>query len=138
MGFVLGSIAEGFFRAIGSDIYQKAKKKAVDSLKGKEKPTLRFEMLYEGVKIAISATTSDEDTLNRVFDTISKAKDLAVSELEKKETPEMTDIALDFDKDWKLVEGMNWRPMDKPRVVKFYEYNKETGEWKLTRDWSHR
>jgi hypothetical protein len=138
LGFVLGGIAEGFFRAVGADIYQKAKKKVVDSLKGKEKPTLRFEMFYKDVKISVSATTNDEDTLNKVFDTINKAKDLAVSELDKKETPEMTEIALGFDKDWKLVEGMNWKPMDKPRVVKFYKYNEETGKWELTRDWSDR
>jgi hypothetical protein len=136
LGFALGGIAEGFFRAIGSDIYQKAKKKVVDSLKRKEKPTLQFEMFYKDVKISISATTNDEDTLNKVFDTIKKARDLAVSELDKEKTPKMTEITLVFDKNWKLVEGMNWKPMDKPRIVKFYEYNKETGEWELTRDWS--
>jgi len=136
LGLVLGSIAGGFFEAIGSDIYQKAKKKAVDSLKGKERPTLVFEMSYKDVKISISTTTNDEGTLNHVFDTINKAKDLAVSELDKKETPEMTEIALGFDKDWKLIEGTNWKPMGKPKVIKFYEYNKETGKWELTRDWS--
>jgi hypothetical protein len=94
-------------------------------------------MVYKDVKISISATTSDEDTLNKVFDTINKAKDLAVSELEKKETPEMTEIALEFDKDWKSVEGTNWKPMDKPRVIKYYEYNKETGKWELKRDYSN-
>jgi hypothetical protein len=50
----------------------------------------------------------------------------------------MTEIALGFDKDWKLVEGMNWKPMDKPRVVRFYKYNEKTGKWELTRDWSDR
>jgi hypothetical protein len=138
LGFALGGIAEGFFRAIGSEIYQKAKKKVIDSLKGKEKPTLVFEMSYKGVKISISTTTNDEGTLNHVFDTIYKAKDLAVSELDKKETPEMTEIALDFDQDWKLTEGTNWKPMGKPKVIKFYEYNKETGKWELTRDRSDR
>ena len=57
-------------------------------------------------------------------------------EIEKKETPEMTEIVLGFEKDWKLVEGMNWRPMDNPRVRKFYEYNKETEKWELKRNWS--
>ncbi len=138
LGAVVGNIAEGFFGAIGSDSYQKAKKIAIDSLKIKETPTLRFEMLYKDVKISMCVTTDDESILSKAFDTIGKAKDLAISELDKKETPQMTEISLGFDKDWKFADGANWRPMNRPRVVKFYQYNGETGKWELTRDWKEK
>lgn len=118
--------------------YQKAKQKVISILKNKEKPTLKFEMSYKNTKISIESVTNDEQELNKVFDTIDKARDLAINELERKETPEMTNVTIIYNGDWMLDSGMNWKPLDKPRVIKFYEYDKKTGKWKKTRDWSER
>jgi len=135
IGFVLGSVAQGFFKAIGSDMYRKAKEKVIQKLKNNQNPTLKFEISYKDVKISVMCQTNDEKTLNEVFDTIDKARDIAVKELDKKETPEMTEIRLYYDKGWILDSGDNWKP---PKVVKLYKYNKKTGKWKLTQDWSNR
>jgi hypothetical protein len=136
LGFVAGSIADGFFKAMGSDLYKKAKEKTINAIKNKEKPTVIFEMKYKETEISIRATTNDERTLEKVFDTINEAKEIAVSEIDKEETPKMTKLEMVFDGDWQLNGGTNWQPVGKPRTVKFYEFNKKTGKWELTRDWS--
>jgi hypothetical protein len=136
LDFVAGSIADGFFKAMGSDLYKKAKEKTINAIKNKEKPTVIFEMKYKETEISIRATTNDERTLEKVFDTINEAKEIAVSEIDKEETPKMTKLEMVFDGDWQLNGGTNWQPVGKPRTVKFYEFNKKTGKWELTRDWS--
>ena len=132
IGFVLGSIGQGFFKAMGSDLYRIAKKKVIRILRSKQSPTLIFEMSHKGTKISIVSKTNDEKILNDVFDTIDKAVDIAINELDKKETPEMTKMKIHYDNGWILNSGENWKP---PKVVKFYEYDKKTSKWKLTRDW---
>lgn len=135
IGFVLGSIAQGFFKAMGSDLYRIAKDKVIKILKNKKVPSLIFEMFYKGTKISIICRTKDERTLNEVFNTIDKARDIAIKELDRKETPEMTEMMIHYDESWILDSGQNWKA---PKVIKFYKYNKKTGKWKLTRDWSIR
>jgi len=138
LGFVLGNIAQGFFKSMGSDLYQKAKEKVIRTLKDKKDPTLKFEMSYKGTKITISSQTKDEQELSKIFDTIDKARDIAIDELDNKDTPEMTELRICYDGNWVLDSGVNWKPLGKPRVIKFYEYDKTTGKWKLTEDWSNR
>lgn len=129
--FMLGSIADGFFRAIGSDLYKKAKEKVIEKLKNNQNPTLKFEMSYKDTKVSVICQTNDEGILNKVFDTIDKARDIAIRELDKKETPEMTEMRVYYDKEWFLDSGENWKPS---KITEFYKYNRKTGKWELIRE----
>jgi hypothetical protein len=133
IGFVGGAIATAFFSAMGSDLYQTAKEKIMATLGEKKNPTLKFEMAYGDTKISVVTETADSEKLNRVFDTIDKARDLAVNELNKKETPELTEMTIRCNTDWTLESGQNWKP---PTIIMLYKYNGETGQWELTQDWS--
>lgn len=133
IGFVSAAIAGGFFSAMGSDLYRIAKEKITAVLGKKKNPTLKFEMTYGDTKISAVAETSDCEELRKVFDTIDKARDLAINELNKKETPELTEMTIRYNTDWTLESGQNWKP---PTIIMLYKYNGETGQWELTQDWS--
>lgn len=133
--FILGMISQGFFKAIGSDLYRTAKEKVIKKLKNSKNPTLIFEMSYKGTKISITSRTNDERQLNNIFDTIDKSGEIAMRELDKRETPEMNEMTIHYDEGWIVVSGRNWKP---PEVIKFYKYNKKNGRWELTDDWSNR
>ena len=135
LGLAFGHIAKSFFQAMGSDIYQKIKEKVLHTLKSKDSPTLTFKMSYKDTEISITSKTDDEEKLNTVFDTIDKARDIAIKDLDKKSTPKMTEVVVLYDDGWKLDSGRNWNP---PKAVKFYVYNEKTGKWELTRDWSQK
>jgi hypothetical protein len=133
MGLALGGIADGFFKAVGTDAYKKAKESVINILKKEteKKPTLSFEMKYKNTNISISTKTNDEDTLNKVFDTIEKARDLAISELDKEKTPDMTELTIVFDNDWYPYLGKRKHGgLFIPLLDKSYKYNKETKKWK--------
>ena len=130
---ILILIGEGFFRAIGSDVYEKAKQKLIQLLRTKKEPTLKFEMKLRGIDIDISANVHDEQTWNKIFDVIGDAKELAIREIEKKETPTLTEINLGYDGSWKILGGEN-RNFNCEPILKFYTYNSELHKWKLTRD----
>ena len=132
IGFVSGSIAQGFFKAVGSDLYRIAKEKVIRRLKNKQNPTFILKMSYRDTKISIASRTNDERELNQIFDTLDKARDIAINELDKKETPEMTEMTIYYDERWILDSGLNWKPL------KVYKYNKKTGKWELTDDKSER
>lgn len=132
LGFIFGATATGFFRALGSDLYNKTKQTLIKILKNKREPLLVFEMMYNEIKIKIESRTKDELELNKVFDTIDKAKDLAIKELDKKDIPKMTDIVLFFDEEWKLHSGQHWDP---PTNIAFYSYNQEKNIWELANTW---
>jgi hypothetical protein len=136
LGVVAGSVAGGFFNEMGSDLYQKAKKSVISAFGNKYKPTVEFKMNYSGTEISISASSNDKNVLEKVFDTIDKAKELAITELDKKETPEMNKLEIVYENSWQLTCGTNWQPTGKPRIIRFYDYDKHSGKWKLTRDWS--
>jgi len=133
IGFVSGAVATAFFSSMGSDLYRIAKEKIISTLGKKRSPTLKFEMTLDGTKILVMTETSDSEKLGRVFDTIDKARDLAINELNKEETPEMTEMTIRYDTDWTFDSGRNWKP---PEVIMLYKYNGETGQWELTSDWS--
>jgi len=132
LGFVSGAIAIGFFSALGSDLYKKAKDILIKILRDKRDPLLVFEMEYSGTKIKIESRTKDELELNKVFDTIDKARDLAIKEFDKKGRPKMTDFLIFYDDGWKLHSGQNWDP---PKNVAFYSYNEEKNIWELAGAW---
>lgn len=133
---IITIIGTGFFQTIGSDLYEKAKEKIIKILNGKYSPTIEFKLKLEKTEIQIITSASDEQTVNKIFDTIADAKDLALTELNKKETPEMTQLNMRFDKSWKFVDGQNFNYDITPKVVKHYKYNEETGSWELTQDLS--
>lgn len=135
IGFVLGTIAEGFFKAMGSDLYRIAKEKVIRILQNKKSPSLIFRMSYKGTKISVTCQTKHERELNKVFDTIGKARDIAIKEIDKKEVPEMNEMTIKYDNGWILDSGKYWKP---PKDVKFYTYNKKTGKWELVREWAQK
>ena len=102
IGFAFGSIGQGFFKAIGSDLYQLAKEKVIHIIKDKKSPTIIFKLTYKNTQISIISRTNDRKELNRVFDTIDKARDIAIRELDKKLTVKMTNILVLYDDGWKL------------------------------------
>jgi hypothetical protein len=122
---------------MGSDLYQKAKEKVIRILRNKKDPTLEFKMHYKNTEIIISSKTKYEQELSKIFDTINKAREIAIAELDKKDTPEMTKIKIVYDDGkWVLDSGECWKPLEKPRIIRFYEYDKSSGKWKLIKDWS--
>ena len=102
IGFAFGSIGQGFFEAIGSDLYRIAKEKVIHIIKNKKSPTIIFKLTYKNTQISIISRTNDKKELNRVFDTIDKARDIAIRELDKKLTLKMTNILVLYDDGWKL------------------------------------
>jgi len=132
LGFVFGAIATGFFSALGSDLYKKAKEVVIKILSKKRDPRLVFEMEYKGTKIRLESRTSDEEELSKIFDTIGKARDLAIKSLDSEKTPKMTNLLISYDDGWKLHSGKNWNP---PQNVAFYSYNEEKKVWELTGTW---
>lgn len=99
LGFITRDITQGFFNAIGSELYKIAKEKIIRIFKIKQNPRLIFEMSYKGTKILVECQTNDERELSEVFDTIDKARDIAIRELDKKETPE---LRIYYDNGWIL------------------------------------
>lgn len=99
LGFITRDIAQGFFKAIGSDLYKIAKEKLIRILKIKQNLRVIFKMSCKGTDILIECQTNDEGKLNEVFDTIAKVKDIAIRELDKKETPI---IRVYYDNGWIL------------------------------------
>jgi hypothetical protein len=70
-------------------------------------------------------------------DTINKAREIAIAELDKKDIPEMAKLKIVYDNGkWVLDSGECWKPLGSPRIIRFYKYDKSTGKWKLIKDWS--
>jgi hypothetical protein len=94
-------------------------------------------MNFKDVEIKINCSSKDETTIRKVFDTIDKARDLAIREIDNPETPELTELDIIYDGEkWSLHEARDWRPMAKPRVIKLYVYDKENKKWDIISDWS--
>jgi hypothetical protein len=134
---ILTLIGEGFFRAIGSDIYKKAKEKLINILKKKNSPSLQFNIKVKNTEITILTHDNEEQNWNKIFDTIASARALVVNEINKKGTPEMTEIKLGFDGNWNLLDGKNLNYTSIPKVLKFYKFNREIQKWELTQDLSN-
>ena len=98
---IIMPIAEEFLRSIGSDFYNKAKKKIINILSKKKNPKLvfQFKSAYKGTEIVIKAQTNDKEELSKVFDTIQKAWEMAMRERDKKEAYMVT---VNYDEDWTL------------------------------------
>jgi hypothetical protein len=101
IGYVLGSVGQGFFKAIGSDLYRIAKEKVIRALKNKQNPKVIFQMSYKSTTISITSQTKDERELNKIFDTIDKAKDIAINELDRQRTKTSL-MLINYDGDWIL------------------------------------
>lgn len=132
LGFVFRPIAAGFFNALGSDLYKKAKEVVIKIIGNKRAPILVFEMEYKGTKIKLESRTRNEEEISKIFDTIEKARDLAIKSIDSKQTPKMTSLLISYDDGWKLHSGQNWNP---PQNVAFYSYNAEKKVWELTGTW---
>ena len=98
---IIMPIAEEFLRSIGSDLYNKAKKKIINILDKKKNPKLvfQFKSAYKGTEFVIKAQTTDKEKLNKIFDTIHKAWEMAMKERDKKEAYMVT---VNYDEDWTL------------------------------------
>ena len=77
--FIGGAISAGFFASLGTDLYEKMKK----ALKTKKKPLLKFEMHYKNIRIDINAKPESEEEWNRIFESIGRAEEIALNEIEK-------------------------------------------------------
>lgn len=131
LGFVGGAIASGFFGSIGTDAYNKAKEIVKRIVKTKNDPTITFEMNYKGVQIKINSKSKDEATIERVFETINEAKDLAVNEIDSPATPSFTKLFITFDgNSWSLHEALDYKTARFPII---YNYNKESKKWERYR-----
>lgn len=98
---ILHPIVEEFLKSIGSDLYNKAKEKIIKILNKKKNPTLAFQFrsAYKGTDIVIKAQTNDKEELSKIFDTIDKAREIAMRERDKKEAYIIT---VNYDNDWTL------------------------------------
>ncbi len=132
LGVLSGIIATGFFRAIGSDIYEQVKKVLKRILPKKGKPTIVFEMEYKSTKISITSQTSDEREIEKIFDAIEKARDIAVKSIDNAKTPRLTELVVIYDNGWEINSGQYWNP---PENVAFYSYNSAKKIWELSGSW---
>jgi transcriptional antiterminator len=101
IGFAIGSIAEGFFKAIGSDLYKEAKEKLKKAFKDKPEPKIGFIMFHNEVRIEISAEPKNEKELNAVFDTINEARKMAISEIDSSQA-QVNMITVRYEGYWNL------------------------------------
>lgn len=90
LGFISGAVATGFFNALGSDLYRKAKEAVIKVIRGKRHPRLEFKMKYKGTEIQIETSTTDKVELNIIFDTINEPREVVIKTIDDKETPKMT------------------------------------------------
>lgn len=70
---------KGFFNSIGSDL----KDKLIQALKGKKKPIVQFNMRYKNSSIQINAAPENWEEWKTIFETIVKAVQSAINEIEK-------------------------------------------------------
>lgn len=101
IGYAMGAIAEGFFKAIGSDLYQKAKEKLKKTLKNKPKPKIGFKMLYNKLWIEISAEPKNEKELDAIFDTINDARKMAINAINNSQG-QVNGIIIKYEGYWNL------------------------------------
>jgi len=125
LGYVFGGISRGFFESLGSDIYNNLKNKIKNILSIKERRGIIFEMNSNSTKIYLMSTNPNEDEIEKIFDTIDKAKNLAIDVLKEEDTPELTELRIFFDEDWDIREG--W--YISPEKMLFYDY--ENKKWKI-------
>jgi len=125
LGFIGGTIATGFFRAMGSDIYNKLKKKVIDALSRKEHKRLLFILYSNSTEIRIVSLPSSVEEIGDVFDTLSQAKDIIINALSKEDTPKMTEVIVKYEDGWKIDYG-TYRGPDE---FYFCTYDEPTGTW---------
>jgi len=111
-------IAEGFLKSIGSDLYNKAKEKIIKILDRKKNPTIlfQFKSAHKGTDIVIKAQTNAKEELNIIFDTIDKARELAIRDLVTKELM----VTVNYDEGWTL-ESETENQVRTEKVGKFKE-----------------
>lgn len=76
LSFVGGAVASGFFGSIGTDAYNKAKDAVKKAFKSKPNLNISFEMKTDETEINIWSQAKDEKTIDKIFDTIDKAKEV--------------------------------------------------------------
>lgn len=93
-------IGKGFFSSIGTDL----KEKLVKTLSNKKKPSVSFEIFYKHTRITINAKPDNVEEWKRVFDTINKAGELAMNEIEKDNRTQFVFVNYDVSVDgyWKI------------------------------------
>jgi len=137
LGYVAGSIATGFFGAIGTDAYNKAKEKLKSILKTKTDPTIRFSMNYKNVEINISCNAPDEKAIEKIFDTIIAARDLAIQAIDDDDSPTITELNIDYEKQqFTLSSAQNQQLKVNPMLFQSYTYDKVNKKWTLVSDYS--
>jgi hypothetical protein len=132
---VAGSVAGGFFQEMGSDLYRAAKEKVDGIIKHKKNPIIKFEMPYKKTDISIESYAEDEKEIDKVFDTMDKARDLAISELDKKTTPDLTKLTIRNEGEWAPVSGQDFKPKEED-FPRFFKYNKKTGKWEIEQEFA--
>jgi len=104
LGVVTGAIATGFFKAMGSDIYQQLKKKVANILsRKKQTKEIIFRLITNTTEVKIVCLPSSVKEIENVFDTLNKAKDIAINALSKNDAPKMTEAIIKFEDGWKIV-----------------------------------
>lgn len=131
LGFIGGSIAGAFFGGIGTDAYNKLKEAVKKALRNKKDPKIMFEMNYKGVEIHIDSNSKDETTIERVFDTIDKAKDIAINEIDNPASPKLTKLFIIYDENgWHLHEALDYKTEHFPII---YVYDIKGKKWERLR-----
>lgn len=72
-------IGKGFFSSIGEDL----KEKLATVLGHKKKPSVHFDIFYKHARITINAKGENVEEWKKIFETINKAGELAINEIEK-------------------------------------------------------
>jgi hypothetical protein len=136
LGYIGCSVADSFFQAMGSDIYKLVKDKIKKVFKDKENPTIKFEMSYKKTEISIESHDKEGRILDGVFDTIDKARDIAIHQLNKETTPSLTKITITHNNDgWQPTSGQQFEPKNYP-YPKYFKFNQVTGKWEIEKEFA--
>jgi hypothetical protein len=135
LGYIGGEVSSGFFSSIGTDLYNKAKETVKKAFKSKTELNIGFELHTKDTEIKIQSQPKNEATIDKIFDTIDEAKEVAIAELEKADTPKLTELVIDAETHTPK-EGMNKNLKDTPKKFILYEYDEQTGKWTVYRDYS--
>jgi hypothetical protein len=96
-------------KAVGSDIYNKAKKKIISVLERKQNPTIifQFKSAHKSTDIVIRTRPNDKEEINTIFDTIDKARELAIRQLVKNEVM----VSVNYDNGW-ILDSETEKPVE--------------------------
>jgi deferrochelatase/peroxidase EfeB len=97
LSFVLGTVTSGFFKGIGSDIWEKFRDIFIQPEGSKEIPNFEFKFNYQGIKVKAQVKSDDIETIKAALNNLEDLLD----RLNDKEGLEEVEFVWSPDQKWK-------------------------------------